>query len=145
MCAIGKDAHVLAKVIKGGGSTATLDPLLQVMHGDFRKFFLIINVCKRKRCTYIKGFFKTSSKSRIIKLLVNSRSNIPPPFTCTLTDFIKIVYMLYLMEYKIMGISLLSSMIQIRNYVISRFSTLWATKRLETSDFPISFATRVII
>ena len=35
------------------------------------------NVCNRKRCTYLKGFFKTSSKSRIIKLLVNSRSNHP--------------------------------------------------------------------
>ena len=26
----------------GGGSTTTLDSLLQVMHGDFRNFFLII-------------------------------------------------------------------------------------------------------
>lgn len=40
------------------------------------------NVCNRKRSTYLKGFFKTSSKSRIIKLLVKSRSNTPPPFTC---------------------------------------------------------------
>ena len=39
-------------------------------------------MCNRKRCTYLKGLFKTSSKSRIIKLLVNSRSSSPPPFTC---------------------------------------------------------------
>ena len=25
-----------------GGSTATLDPLLQIMHGDFWKYFLMI-------------------------------------------------------------------------------------------------------
>ena len=34
------------------------------------------NVCNGKRSTYLKVFFKTSSKSWIIKLLVNSR---PPP------------------------------------------------------------------
>ena len=63
---------------RGGCCTATLDPLLQVLHGHFLKFF-DNNVCNRKRCTYLKGLFKTSSKSQIIKLLVNSRSNTPHP------------------------------------------------------------------
>ena len=63
-----------------GCCTATLDSLLQVLHGDFQNFFFDNNVCNRKRSTYLKGFFKTSSKSRIIKLLVKSRSN--TPFTC---------------------------------------------------------------
>ena len=58
----------------GGCSTATLDPLLQVMHGDFRIFFAVDNdVCNRKRCTYLKEFFKTSSESQNIELLVNLR------------------------------------------------------------------------
>ena len=61
----------------GGCCTATLDPLLQVLYCDFRIFF-DNNVCNRKRCTYLKGFFKTL-KSRNITLLVNSRSNTPSP------------------------------------------------------------------
>ena len=35
------------------------------------------NVRNRKRCTYLKGCFKTSSKLRNIKLLVNSRYYTP--------------------------------------------------------------------
>ena len=45
------------------------------------------NVIDRKRCTYLKAFFETSSKSRNIKLLVNSRYCIPP-FTCKPLMFI---------------------------------------------------------
>ena len=60
----------------GGCSTATLDPLLQVLHGDFRIFFFDNNVCNRKRSTYLKGFFKTPSK-----LLIKS---------CSYKDFITI-------------------------------------------------------
>ena len=40
------------------------------------------NASDRKRCIYLTGCFKTSSKSRNIKLLVNSRYYTPPPFTC---------------------------------------------------------------
>ena len=46
--------------------------------------FFYTKVCKRNRCIYLKGFFK-ASKSRNVKLLVNSRCYTLPPssFTCT--------------------------------------------------------------
>ena len=43
----------------------------------FSEFFFDNNVCDMKRCTCLKGFLKTSSKSWIIKLLVNLRSDTP--------------------------------------------------------------------
>ena len=64
----------------GASCTATLDPLLQVMHANFRKK-IDNNVSNRKRCTYLKESFKTSSKSRNIKVLVNLQYYIPP-FIC---------------------------------------------------------------
>ena len=66
----------------GGVLHRNFGPSVTGLAWRFSEFFFDNNVCNRKRSTYLKGFFKTSSKSRIIKLLVKSRSNNPSPFTC---------------------------------------------------------------
>ena len=56
--------------------TATLDPMLQVVQGNIDFFYSI--VINRKRCAYLKGCYKASSKSRKVNLLVKLRH----PHTC---------------------------------------------------------------
>ena len=56
----------------GGGGTATFGPLLKSYMVIFETK-IVDNVSNRKRCTYLKGSFKPSSKSLNIKLFVNSQ------------------------------------------------------------------------
>ena len=76
------------------------------------------NVCNRKRSTYLKRFFKTLSKSRIIKLLVKLRSNNGGgAFTCKPLKkrFIEIV--VWVFDLKTAGPIVLS--------ILARFSLHW--------------------
>ena len=71
----------------GGGLHRNFGPSVTGLAWWFLEIFFDNNVCNRKRSTYLKGFFKTSSKSRNIKLLVNSRYYTLPPFTCNPLNF----------------------------------------------------------
>ena len=57
----------------GGG----VEPSVTGLAWGFSEIFVDDNVYNRKRSTYLKRFFKTSSKLRIIKLLVNLQSTPP--------------------------------------------------------------------
>ena len=100
----------------GGVLHRNFGPSVTGLAWRFLEFFCDNNVCNRKRFTYLKGFFKTLSKSRIIKLLVKLRSN-TPPFTCKPLKkrFIEIV--VWVFDLKTAGPIVLS--------ILARFSLHW--------------------
>ena len=79
----------------GGG---VVSELWTFYYASSQRFFWILfdnNLSNRKRCTYLKGCFKTSSKSRNIKLVVNWNKLAVlqplPPFTCKPLENFKIL------------------------------------------------------